>query len=405
MPLLSSLIDLLTAPAWSLLVLLAGAGVLGASLQAQGVVQRLVARACRGQPGFAGLCWRMTALVGATAWMLPSTSARAALCLPVFSGLATHLHHPAQRRAMALLLPTTVLLSAGGSLMGAGAHLLAVDALRAQGLPAPGYLDWLLWAAPFAACACGLATLVVLRGMVPAAQRGARIALPEAPLPPWTPVQLRLIGLTLATVLMWALSPWTRVEPALVAVAAALLAAWPRWGGTPVAQALRGVDLRMLLFLAASLLLAEAVVASGVAHWLADRLLSPARQLGPTSLLAAVAAVSLLLHLLVTSRSARVAVLLPALVLPLTLALSDPQGTTARVLVMAAVMGTGFCQTFAISSKAMLLFTRHPQSSIGPGDLLRLSLLLLLPLWVLLMAFGLWVWPALDPFTQPLARP
>ena len=109
--------------------------------------------------------------------------------------------------------------------------------------------------------------------------------------------------------------------------------------------------------------------------------------------------------MVVTSRSGRVAVLLPALVLPLTLGLSDPQGTTARVLVMAAVMGTGFCQTFAISSKAMLLFTRHPQSGIGPGDLLRLSLLLLLPLWVLLMAFGLWVWPALDPFTQPLARP
>lgn len=402
---LPALIDLLTAPAWSLLVLLAGAGVLGASLQAQGVVQRLAAWACRGRPGFAGLCWRMTALVGATAWLLPSTSARAALCLPVFTGLAAHLHHPAQRRAMALLLPTTVLLSAGGSLMGAGAHLLAVDALRAQGLPAPGYLDWLVWAAPFAVCACGLATLAVLRSMVPATQRHVRIDLPQEPLAPWTPVQYRLAILTLATVLMWVLGPWTGIGPAPVAVGAALLAAWPRWGGTPLREALRGVDVRMLLILAGSLLLAEAVMASGAAQWMADQLLAPARQFGQTGLLAVVAAVSLLLHLLLTSRSARVAVLLPLLVLPLTLALPDAQGSSARVLVMVAVMGTGFCQTFAISSKAMLLFTRHPQSGIGPGDLLRLSALLLLPLWLLLMGFGLWVWPALDPFTSPLAHP
>lgn len=405
MPHLPALIDLLTAPAWSLLVLLAGAGVLGAALQAQGVVQRLAAWACRGSPGFSALCWRMTALVGATAWMLPSTSARAALCLPVFGGLATHLPHPAHRRALALLMPTTVLLSAGGSLMGAGAHLLAVDALRAQGLPAPGYLDWLIWAGPFALCACALATLAVLRGMVPAAQRHVRIPLPEVGPTPWTPVQRRLIGLTLVTVLLWAAGPWIGIGPAPVAVAAALLAAWPRWGGTPVAQALRGVDTRLLLILAASLLLAEIVMASGAAHWLAERLLAPARHFGPAGLLAAVAAVSLLLHLLLTSRSARVAVLLPLLVLPLALTLPDAHGSSARVLVMAAVMGTGFCQTFAISSKAMLLFTRHPQSGIGPADLLRLSALLIFPLWLLLMAFGLWVWPALDPFTPPLARP
>lgn len=347
----------------------------------------------------------MTALVGATAWLLPSTSARAALCLPVFSGLAPHLPYPDQRRAMALLMPTTVLLSAGGSLMGAGAHLLAVDALRAQGLPAPGYLEWLIWAAPFAVCACGLATLAVLRGLVPATQRVIPIHLPDARPAPWTPAQRRLIGLTLATVLLWMLGPWTGIGPAPVAVGAALLAAWPRWGGTPVARALRGVDKRLLLILAASLLLAEAVMASGVAQWMANRLLAPAQKFGPAGLLAAVAAVSLLLHLLLTSRSARVAVLLPLLVLPLALTLPDSQGSNAQVLVMAAVMGTGFCQTFAISSKAMLLFSRHPQSGIGPADLLRLSALLLFPLWLLLMAFGLWVWPALDSFNPPLARP
>lgn len=116
--------------------------------------------------------------------------------------------------------------------------------------------------------------------------------------------------------------------------------------------------------------------------------------------------VSLLLHVLIGSRSARVAVLLPVLVLPLALALPAGSGVSAPVLVlvMAAVLGTGFCQTLAISSKPMLLFARHPASGLAPADLLRLSACLFPLLWLLLMGFGLLVWPALAlPSIHPAA--
>lgn len=396
--------QLLALPGNELLWLMAGAGVLGAVLQAQGVVQRVAALALRGQPGFSALCWRLTALVGATAWLLPSTSARAALCLPLFDGLSNHLPHGGQRRALALLLPTTILLSAGGSLLGAGAHLIAIDSLRAQGLPAPSYLGWLVWAAPFAVLSCALATAVLLRVFTEPAQRRAtlRISTPEAAA--WNPVQRRLLGLVGFTVLLWAVGPAWGLGPAPVAVGAALLAAWPRVGGTDVRVALRGLDLRLLAFLAAGLLLADAVVGSGAASAVAQALAGPARSLGGVGLLAAVVTVSLLLHVLIGSRSARVAVLLPVLVLPLALTLPAGSGVSAPVLVMAAVLGTGFCQTLAISSKPMLLFARHPASGLAPADLLRLSACLFPLLWLLLMGFGLLVWPALPlPSIHPAA--
>ncbi len=385
--------QLLALPGNELLWLMAGAGVLGAVLQAQGVVQRVAALALRGQPGFSALCWRLTALVGATAWLLPSTSARAALCLPLFDGLSAHLPHAGQRRTLALLLPTTVLLSAGGSLLGAGAHLIAIDSLRAQGLPAPDYLGWLVWAAPFAVLSCALATAVLLRVFTEPAQRRATLQIDTPEAGPWNPVQRRLLVLVGLTVLLWAVGPAWGLGPAPVAVGAALLAAWPRVGGTHVRVALRGLDLRLLAFLAAGLLLADAVVGSGAASAVARALAGPARSLGGVGLLAVVVTVSLLLHVLIGSRSARVAVLLPVLVLPLALA-----------LVMAAVLGTGFCQTLAISSKPMLLFARHPASGLVPSDLLRLSACLFPLLWLLLMGFGLLVWPALAlPSVQPVA--
>lgn len=396
--------QLLNLPGNELLWLMAGAGVLGAVLQAQGVVQRVAALAVRGQPAFSALCWRLTAVVAATAWLMPSTSARAALCLPLFVGLSAHLPHASQRRVLALLLPTTVLLSAGGSLLGAGAHLIALDSLRAQGLPVPSYLGWLVWAAPFAVVSCALATAVLLWVFSAPAQRHEKLQIDAAQASSWNPVQRRLLVVTGVTVLLWAVGPAWGLSPAPVAVGAALLVAWPRVGGTDVRVALRGLDLRLLAFLAAGLLLADAVVGSGAASAVALALAAPARTLGGVGLLAVVVTVSLLLHVLIGSRSARVAVLLPVLVLPLALALPTGSGVSAPVLVMAAVLGTGFCQTLAISSKPMLLFARHPASGLAPSDLLRLSACLFPLLWLLLMGFGLLVWPALPlPSIHPTA--
>jgi hypothetical protein len=55
------------------------------------------------------------------------------------------------------------------------------------------------------------------------------------------------------------------------------------------------------------------------------------------------------------------------------------------------VLGSGFCQTFAVSAKPVALF--DAQGCTSGSDWSRLSLLLLLPLWLLLTLFATLVWP------------
>ncbi|MNJ78116.1 hypothetical protein D3C77_757780 [compost metagenome] len=56
-------------------------------------------------------------------------------------------------------------------------------------------------------------------------------------------------------------------------------------------------------------------------------------------------------------------------------------------------MGTGFCQTLAVSAKPVALYADLDRSTYGARDLMRLSLALLPVMFALLMLFSLWFWP------------
>ena len=113
-----------------LIWLLLSAFVIAAVARDAGLTQRLVAPLMRRGLRFAPFALLLALLVAATAFVLPSTSGRAALLLPVFAAIAGALPDPALRKPLALLFPTVILLSAGASLIGAGAHLLAAASIR-----------------------------------------------------------------------------------------------------------------------------------------------------------------------------------------------------------------------------------------------------------------------------------
>jgi solute carrier family 13 (sodium-dependent dicarboxylate transporter), member 2/3/5 len=148
---------LYTSLGHDLVWLLIGGFVLGVVLRHSGLAERAVIAMTADATSTTGLLHRLTFVIGATAFLIPSTSGRAALLLPVFLALVPSLPSPRHVQAVALLFPTIVLLSAGASLLGAGAHLVAVDFLRRLGLPAPGFGGWLLWAGPLSMLACAMA--------------------------------------------------------------------------------------------------------------------------------------------------------------------------------------------------------------------------------------------------------
>jgi di/tricarboxylate transporter len=370
--------------------LLLAAFVIAAVVKESGLAERALAPFLARRPRFVTLVAGLTVAIAATAFVLPSTSGRAALLLPVFAAVAAALPDPRLVRPLALLFPSVILLSAGGSLIGAGAHLVAVEAIRGATGLSLGYLDWSLLGLPLALAACAAAALLILALFTPRALLGARIGRTAAAAPGRR--HGRMAGALAALVALWATEPWHGLGAGLVALLGALALLTPAFTDRKTKDVFRAVDVELLVYMAATMLIARAVAGGGADRWLAGGALAalPAELLAhPAFMAAALAALSVAAHLAVVSRSARAAVLIPAVALP-----AADLGHDAAVTVLIAVMGTGFCQTLTASAKPVAVFAGADARGFSPADLLRLALALA-PLKAALVAgFALMVWPA-----------
>ncbi len=149
----------------------------------------------------------------------------------------------------------------------------------------------------------------------------------------------------------------------------------------------------MLLFMAATLELGEALIESGAAEWLVARLFSALQgPVAPSALIviSVVTIVSLLSHLLITSRTARSSVLVPLVVL-----LGVSLGYNPTTLAFLSTAAAGFCLTLPVSAKPLSMFNQFKNPTYEPRDLLRLSGFLMPIHFGLLLAFAFGVWPAL----------
>lgn len=370
--------------------LLVGAFVMAAALRACGLAERLALALVAAARTPRALMMRLTAFIVATAFVVPSTSGRAALLLPVFLALAPALPHARHVRALALLFPSVILLSACVSMLGAGAHLVALDAMQRLDGSAPGFGGWIALAAPFGVLSSLLACEAVLRLFLTADERRAALALPAAPRGPLSRAQWGTAAVTALALLAWSTSAWHGVPAALVAVAGALLATVKPLTGIDLKTAVKQVEWNLVLFMAATLVMGEALLASGAARGLADALVG-ALALGrfpALGELALVGLLALLSHLVVTSRTARATVLIPTVALPFAAA-----GLDAGLLVFVVAIGSGFCQTLKVSAKPVALFAGDDSPRYGARDLALLAAVLLPPLWALLWLFSALVWP------------
>ncbi|GAA2334159.1 SLC13 family permease [Saccharopolyspora halophila] len=372
--------------------LLVAAFMLAAGINRTGLPARLaVCLAARARTPRA-LFHLLTLGLVSTALLIPSTSGRAALALPLHRGLA-HALPRGLLRATALLLPAVVLLSAIATLVGAGAHLITSQVLAATLGQGIGFGQWLLWGLPLAAVSSHLAAELVLllfttgadrrRALrVDAADLRARLEVPER----MRPAEHRAAGLLGVVVLLWSTEAWHGLPPALVALAAALLITSPGAGTVEPGAAIAEIPWSLLLFMAATTALGGTLTHSGAAGWIAGHALIGDR---PESLLIAVVLISTAAHLLVQSRSARSSVLIPLLI-PAALAV----GANPVAVAFASTAAAGFCHTLPSSAKPVAMFARL-DDGFEPRDLRRLSLLLAPALAGLVLLFAFFVWPVL----------
>lgn len=366
---------------------------LAAGVACRTLTERLAAAALSRVSSVRGVFHALTAVIIATAFVVPATSARAAMLLPVYLALAGTLKSPAVVKGLSLLFPSVILLSACGVLTGAGAHLVALDLLgNVQSTPQIGYLRWLELNLPIALLSSFAATETILFLFVghEASERVTLKASDDADSP--LDARQRFVAvLMLATVGLWMTSPWHGAPLAIVGLGAALIATRVAWSGVTLKTAIRAVEWQLVLFFAATVMLGQAMLTSGAGSWMANHLVAalPASVTQSTPVLVAfVSIVALLSHLLIVSRTARAAILVPAFALPLA-----NLGYSPAALVMLTVVGTGFCQTLPVSAKPVALFAGAGDGGYQPSDLSRLALALFPILLALLMLFALVIWP------------
>lgn len=383
--------------------LLIGAFVMAAAVSTSGLPLRAAAHLVRFARGPRSLFHLTTVALTLSAFAVPATSGRAALAVPVFGALSTALDGRGRViRALALLMPTVVLLSAVASLLGAGAHIITDQLLRAAGEPGFSFLSWLWLGLPLAVVSSHLAAELILWRFVDRDDRAAPVRVTTDDIEkaagrqvtgPLTALERRAALLVGAAIVLWSSEPLHGIPPALVALFGAVAAVTPGIGCTTLPAAVARVPWSLLLFLAATLALATALTDSGAAAWLSTTALEPLRGLGAAGavgFLLAVIALSTLAHLLIPSRSARSAAIIPAVI-----ALAPGLGVEPMAAAFASTAAAGFCHTLPSSAKPVAMFADPEVVSGGfdASDLRRLSVVLAPAMFVLVAVFALWIWP------------
>lgn len=340
-----------------------------------------------------------------TTFAVPATSGRAALAVPVFTALAASLTaRAALTRALSLLFPTVILLSAVGSLLGAGAHVITSQLVESATGEGFGFLTWVWFGLPLAIVSSHIACEIVLLRFTSRADRqiAVRITLADlartAPTPvsgPLSSLERRAAALLAGVVVMWCTESLHHVPPALVALLGAVVAVSPAIGCTTLPVAVKKVPWTLLLFLAATLALASALTGTGAAAWLGQLALAPMAALGPAAGVAfvlVVIALSLLAHLMIPSRSAR-----SAAIIPLVIVLAPGLGVDPAAAAFASTAAAGFCHTLPSSAKPVAMFSDPDVVSGGfhPRDLRSLSAILGPAMFLLVACFAFCIWPAM----------
>jgi anion transporter len=395
--------------------LLLASFIIAAAATASGLSRRLAVRVVTQARSVKHLFYLLTGVLLSTTFIIPTTSGRAALMLPVFVAISTAIDNRRITRALALLFPTIILLSTVASLIGAGAHLVTVEILWRMVGERIGFGRWLMLGLPFAIVSCYISTWVILKLFLNRGEQRHALHLTADQLAgetqvtgPFSRQERFVLWVVVALVALWSTESLHGINNTIVALVGALIVTMPNLGAVSFKEAVKKVEWMMLLFMAATLELGEALVESGGAEWLVGTLFETLQGNFATSglaIAAVIVGISLLAHLLITSRTARSSVLVPLVIL-----LAMSLGYDPTTLAFLSTAAAGFCLTLTVSAKPLTMFSRSHEATFTPRDLLKLSGVLLPIHFGLLLAFALYVWPLMGltitreaPQTRPHA--
>jgi anion transporter len=377
--------------------LMIGAFILGAAIKQTGLSTRLTQLIVGQVKTVSGLFWMMTILIIPLSFLIPSTSGRAAVTLPIFRSVTGELRDAKITRALGILMPTIILVSTIVSLVGAGSHLIANELLLQMTQQHLSFGQWALYGLPFGVVASLLSCWVIMALFLDRDRRKQPIRLP-ASFSANTPLarsEWVTIGIALVMLGLWLTESLHGFKVATVAILGGVLLAMPQFGVMSWKDALKAVSWHLIMFVAAALVIGRSLVDSGAAQWAIDHTLGMSGindSQSPISILMILTTIALTSHLYMTSHAARAVALVPAL-----LSLAATLHLNPIAVTFIGTLGMDYCLTMPVSSKALLVYQDGDNQVFSARDLLGLSLVLL-PLHLALAIgfyFTYWHWVGL----------
>ena len=370
--------------------LVIGTFILGAAVEKSGLAGRLTTMITGRGTTVGALLWRMTFGIIPLAFLIPSTSGRAAVLLPLFRNLTDADNDRRIARAIGLLIPVVILMSTISSLVGAGSHLIANDLLEQMSGQRITFGQWMLWGLPFGVAASLLATFAIGRLFLDRDTRARPVAAIETTRGRLSGAEWRTAFVVLVMLALWVTEGLHPFGIATVALAGAVVLTMPVIGVLDWNQGIAAVSWSLVLFVAAALVLGKALISTGAAHWLIDLIVSSGGFAASDPIvvvLLGLILIGLTSHIYMVSHTARVAALLPPLLL-----LGHASNLNAVTVAFLANVGMDYCITLPVSSKALLIFQDIDRETWTPTDLLKLSAVLSLAYAALMIAtyFAFW---------------
>lgn len=376
--------------------LMIGAFILGGAVQSTGLAARLTGVVIGRKRKVSSMFWMLTAALVPLSFFIPSTSGRAAVTLPVFRSIAAATEDKGIIRALALLIPTVILVATISTLIGAGSHLIANDLLKQIAQTRISFAQWAMYGIPFGVVASVASCWCITRLFLDAAQRDTELEVAhEKKRKPFTTGERKTVGVAAVMMALWVSEDWHGIEIATVTTVGALVLTLPFFGVLSWKDGLKAVSWNLIIFVGAALVLGRALIDTGAAQWIISGVFELSGIAGAESrllILLGFAFISLTSHIYMTSHAARAAALVPAMLYIAGSLKLDP----AAVLFISTV-GMDYCLTFPVSSKALLMFQELEVETFQPSDLLKLSAVLMIVHLVLIVVFyyGYWQWVGL----------
>lgn len=355
--------------------------ILGGAYKATGLSERIAGWFAARSHSVERLFYLLTAALVLLSFVVPSTSARAAMLMPVYVSVAGATANANVRKGLAVLFPTIIVLSCVTSYLGAAANLMTADFIEQFAGERITYGQWIWLGAPFGTVSCFLSAWVILQIFLKKEEREMSFQLQKNTCPENREnrfAQSRVLLVTALLIALWTTEPWHGADAGMVAFGGALLLCLPKVGVMPFKQALKEVEWSLVIFMAATIELSQGLVNSGVVGYLMAGFSSTAATLTGTAVLAAILLVALLSHLVINSRTARAAVLLPLLI-----PIGISTGESGLLVAFFANAAMGYCLTLPVCAKPVAMFSTAGGEGYTTRDLLRLSA------WLLPMHFGL----------------